>query len=252
MKYMGAKSRIAKDIVPIIQKQIDLSGYRYYIEPFVGGANVIDKITCPYKVGMDSNEYLIDFWVQIQSGWNPLESVDMSKSLYTDVKDNMQSYPKSLVALCGLCATYNAKWFGGYAGTVKTKIGTERNYYDEAVRNVLRQRPNVADVYFFCLDYSRLRMENAVIYCDPPYQGTAQYKDAFSHDSFWEWVRCMSRYNIVLCSEYAAPEDFTCIWSKELTNTLDNASRSKAIERLFVYKYGQQPEGGLIHELPRL
>lgn len=37
MKYMGSKSRIAKYIVPIIQKCIDDNGLEYYIEPFVGG-----------------------------------------------------------------------------------------------------------------------------------------------------------------------------------------------------------------------
>lgn len=41
---MGSKSRIAKDIVPIIQKCIDDNNLETYIEPFVGGANVIDKI----------------------------------------------------------------------------------------------------------------------------------------------------------------------------------------------------------------
>ena len=37
MKYMGSKSRIAKDIVPIIQSYIDDNNCRLYIEPFVGG-----------------------------------------------------------------------------------------------------------------------------------------------------------------------------------------------------------------------
>jgi hypothetical protein len=49
----------------------------------------------------------------------------------------------------------------------------------------------------------------------------------------------MSEKNIVLCSEYSAPPDFECIWSKELTTTLDNASRSKAVEKLFAYKKTQ-------------
>ena len=46
MKYMGSKSRIAKYIVPIIQKYIDENRITTYFEPFVGGANVIDKIDC--------------------------------------------------------------------------------------------------------------------------------------------------------------------------------------------------------------
>lgn len=46
MKYMGSKSRIAKDIVPILQRYIDENNIDTYVEPFVGGANVIDKIKC--------------------------------------------------------------------------------------------------------------------------------------------------------------------------------------------------------------
>lgn len=41
---MGSKAKITKYIVPIIQQKIDESGARYYVEPFAGGCNVIDKI----------------------------------------------------------------------------------------------------------------------------------------------------------------------------------------------------------------
>ncbi len=58
---MGSKSRIAKYIVPIIQQCIDDSHSDTYIEPFVGGANVIDKIKCWRRIGYDENQYLIAF-----------------------------------------------------------------------------------------------------------------------------------------------------------------------------------------------
>lgn len=41
MKYMGSKSRIAKYIVPIIQKYVDESGYNRYVESMVGGAMLL-------------------------------------------------------------------------------------------------------------------------------------------------------------------------------------------------------------------
>ena len=205
------------------------------MEPFVGGSNMIEHIQCENKYGYDNNEYLIEFWKQIQSGWNPFDNVDMTKDFYSEVKDNKEGYPKHIVALCGLCATYNAKWFGGYAGIVHTKIGTDRNYYDEAVRNVLKQRNNIMDVIYDCKSYEDISVSNTLIYCDPPYEGTTKYKDDFDHKTYWDWVRKMSKKNIVLCSEYNAPEDFECVWTKELTTTLDKASRSKAVEKLFKY-----------------
>ena len=58
MKYMGSKSRIAKHIVPIIQRYIDDANATTYYEPFVGGCNVIDKIKCEVRYGRDTNKYL--------------------------------------------------------------------------------------------------------------------------------------------------------------------------------------------------
>lgn len=234
MKYMGSKARIAKDISPIINQIIKDKGITTYIEPFVGGCNMIEHIECETKIGWDNNEYLIEFWKAIKAGWNPIDLI-ITKAWYQEIKNNMSQYPKRVVALAGFCASYNAKWFGGYAGTVITKINTCRNYYDEAVRNVLKQAERIKDVQFICGDYRGLSLvENALIYCDPPYQNTTKYKDEFDHAYYWEWVRMMSRKNIVICSEYSAPPDFECIWSKELTTTLDNASRSKAVEKLFI------------------
>ena len=128
MKYMGSKARIAKDVSAIINELIQKNKITTYIEPFVGGSNMIEHICCKNKFGYDNNEYLIEFWKRIQEGWNPLSTAE-----------NKENYPKHIVALAGFCAAYNAKWFGGYAGIVKTKIGTFRNYYNESVRNVLKQ-----------------------------------------------------------------------------------------------------------------
>ena len=65
---MGSKSRIAKHIVPIIQRYIDENNIEKYVEPFVGGANVIDKVQCKEKYGFDKNKYLIALLKRVQSG----------------------------------------------------------------------------------------------------------------------------------------------------------------------------------------
>ncbi len=65
---MGSKAKITKYIVPIIQRKIDESGARYYVEPFAGGCNVIDKIKAEYRIASDSNKYLIALFQHLQDG----------------------------------------------------------------------------------------------------------------------------------------------------------------------------------------
>ena len=137
MKYMGSKARLSKDLAPIINELIANNNIETYIEPFVGGGNLIQHIICKNKVGADNNEYLISMWNSLLCGWRP--PAHISREEYNDIKNNKENYDKNLVAVAGFCATYNAKWFGGYAGIVETKTGKVRNYYDEAIRNIMKQ-----------------------------------------------------------------------------------------------------------------
>ena len=89
---MGSKARIAKDISPIINGIIQNNGIDIYIEPFVGGANMIQHINSTIRLGYDNNPFLIAFWKAIQRGWNPLNEVQMTKELYQNIKKNPESY----------------------------------------------------------------------------------------------------------------------------------------------------------------
>lgn len=91
----------------------------------------------------------------------------------------------------------------GYA-----KNSTTRNYYKEAYRNMKAQAPNLKDINFAVLDYTAVdpySLTNAVIYLDPPYQGTKIYGYAnqpkMDYNFFWNWVRELSINNYVYVSE---------------------------------------------------
>lgn len=235
IKYMGSKARLSKDLIPIIHSIIEELDIKTYIEPFVGGANLIDKINCENRIGVDYNKYLIAMWGKLQDGWLPPKY--MTREEYNDIKDNKEKHDEALVAIAGFCATYNAKWFGGYAGIVNTKAGTVRNYYDESIRNIQKQLPQVQDVKFKNMCYTDIvGIKDTLVYCDPPYQSTTGYKDAIDYEEYWGWVRELSKDNVVLCSEYNAPDDFVCIYQKTLTTTLDKNSRKKDVEKLFIHK----------------
>lgn len=111
MQYVGSKNRISKEVAPIIQSYItkDTKGY---LEPFVGGANMIDKIQCNNKIGCDIHEELIELLNYAQHNELP-ETV--SEDTYKKVKNNKDKYEKWYVGLVGFCASFGAKYFGGYA-----------------------------------------------------------------------------------------------------------------------------------------
>ncbi len=51
MKYIGSKAKYAAEIVPLLQDIIERYDVEQYVEPFVGGFNIIDKIECDYRLG---------------------------------------------------------------------------------------------------------------------------------------------------------------------------------------------------------
>lgn len=229
---------MAKDLTPIIQSYIT-DKTKGYLEPFVGGANMIDKIICSNKIGTDIHKYLIAVLQKLESGWIPPENI--SEELYKDVQNNKEKYPDYLVGYVGFQLSYGGKWFGGYR---KDKIG-KRNYSLEAYNNTIKQIPNLKGINFKCIDFRDLPLEKIkgyVIYCDIPYRGTTKYKtETFPYEEFYEWVKVASVNNIVLISEYSMPEEFTCIWQKE-TKTLLDSNKGKdddkniRIEKLFTYR----------------
>lgn len=237
IKYVGSKNRISKEIAPIIQKCIDDNNIKTYFEPFVGGANMIDKIKCEKRIGNDIHKELIALFKQLQTGWKPPQHI--SENEYNEVRLHKENYPDYYVGLVGFNATFGSKYFGGYARGFKADKITPRDIPNEAIRNLVEQVPNIQDVKFINVDYLTLnetKLKNCVIYCDPPYEGTTKYvTGGFEYDVFWQWVRDTSKNNYVFVSEYNAPKDFKCIWSKDVTTSLKVNEHENRTEKLFTY-----------------
>ena len=242
MKYIGSKSKIAKYIVPIIQDYIEKNNIEFYVEPFVGGANIIDKIKCKNKYGFDIDDIAISLFQETQKDQNILEKLpeECSKEHYYLHRNNNIA-PKWYRSAILLFASYNARVYGGcYGAYAKTKDGKFRNYYQEAINNYKKQIPNILNIKFQTTPYWEIDkfidLKNCVIYCDPPYAEGIGYKANFNHTMFWEWVRLISKNNIVLVSEYNAPDDFECIWSMPVKTHLNNRNKLDKVENLFIYK----------------
>ena len=211
MRYLGSKNRISKHLVPIIQSYIT-DECKGYIEPFVGGANIIDKIKCNNKIGYDINPYLIALLNHVKLTTDDIPE-EITKEHYYEVKNNQCNYDEWYVGLIGFCGSFSAKYWGGYA-TNGNNPKNRKTPFNESRNNIIKQSVNLKDIKFECKDYKELdNLSGYVIYCDSPYKGTTGYKSSFNHEHYYEWLRKISLENIVLISEYEMPVDFVCIWS---------------------------------------
>ena len=240
MWYVGSKNRLSKELVPIIQSYIN-KDTKMYIEPFAGGANMIDKIQCNKIIGCDIHKQLIEL-LKYARDYSELIPKVILEETYKEVKDNKNKYEDWYVGLVGFCATFGAKYFGGYARSKTDKFNGEKS--EIAIRNLKKQAPNLKGIDFYnCsfLDLPKDKINNCVIYCDPPYRDTTKYKtEEFPYEEFYQWCRDMSKNNTVLISEYNMPDDFTCIWEKETkvnfdSNRISNDNKNKRIEKLYIY-----------------
>lgn len=241
MKYIGSKSKIAADIVPILQKYIDDNGITEYVEPFVGGFNVIDKIKCENRLGNDIDPLVCELVEVCRDNPELLNDLKTpTRAEYYFIRDNPKKYAMWYRAAVLLFASYNARVYGGCYGTIaKTKDGKTRNYFEESKANFQRQLPNLHGILIGCCDYRNMRFpttRKVLIYCDPPYASGIGYAKDFDTLAFWEWCRCRAAEgHIVIISEYIAPPDFVCIWQKAVKTHLDNRAKHGRIERLFIY-----------------
>lgn len=227
MQYFGGKYRIADSIVSVLNKYRKEN--QIFVELFVGGANIMCKMAGE-RYAYDFHRELICLWKSLQKGYIP--PVDIDRELYINIKQNPDKYEPELVAFVGFGCSFAGKYFGGYASSLG------RNYASNAKNSLLSKIKTLKDVKFECKDYREVDCEGALIYLDPPYLNTTQPLEKFDTKEFWERVRYLSKKNTVIVSEYQAPEDFECIWEKNVNLDIRNKHNQKEnrVEKLFKLK----------------
>jgi len=228
---MGSKRRVAKHILQIMLKERKPG--QYWVEPFVGGANMIDKVDGP-RIGADIHPYLIHLLKAVQSGWVPPTVV--TEEMYKQAMQDMTSYAPHLTAFILFCCSFGGKWRGGYARI--PKCGT--NYARRGSSHLLKQSKSLSGIEFTNCDYRDIHLPPcSLIYCDPPYRGVTVYKGVckFDSDLFWQWCRDKSAEgHTVFVSEYNAPDDFVCIAEVPMIFRLSGIETKKSVEKLFTLR----------------
>lgn len=232
MKYMGSKRRIAKHLLPIMVGVAQSRGITKWVEPFVGGGNMIDKVPPSFeRIGYDLNEHAVMAMIDIRD-----RAAELPDSVTEQEYNDMKGLPAASV-------TSWVRFACSYGGIFESKLAADkvgkRNYSQEAKRNAIKQQPLLQGVQFIHGCYQDLDVTNALIYCDPPYANTAGYKTGdFDSEAFFDWCRAQAaRGNVVFVSEYNAPDDFVCLWQGEIKTNFASSrtgATHNAVERLFM------------------
>jgi DNA adenine methylase len=238
--YHGGKQKLGKRIAETIynvSKKIQIP-IRGYCEPFIGMCGVYKHIPELFKdqeleyKGGDSNTSLVLMWKKAQRGWNP--PTECAKEEFKTLKYDGESTAEK--GFLGHAYGFGGQYFGSYR--LDHRVNNSAN---SAAKRVHQIGKTLKNAEFLEGDYRIFSdLENYIIYCDPPYSKRNEYytdqrkKVKFDNNSFWEWVREMSRKNIVFISEYKAPPDFVLI-----DNCVSNAryvgNASPCEEKLFIH-----------------
>lgn len=234
MVYLGSKMCHARHIIPFIMA--DRKCGQPYVEPFVGGGNVIGQVPADGgpRTGADTNPYIVAMLSALAAGWEPPSAV--SQDEYYAIKMNPGQFEPRLVGFVATACSFGGKWWGGYARNNETP---PRDYCGVGRRRALREAPGLRGCTFVHADYRQLAFDDlSIIYCDPPYADVTDYSATGKFDSqeFWIWCDAKVRDgHSVFVSEYKAPDGWTSIWQKPVrVSIVSNRSKgATAVEQLF-------------------
>lgn len=237
MKYQGSKKAYLEYILPILDFEKDLLKSDTYYEPFVGGANVIQYLDIPNKIGSDLNDDLIYFYNYIKDhgiDWIP-DYLPPKEEYFDIIRNHKDDIPRHLY--------FAYKQLGSFNGCRGQGYGAYENV-DNLNRNKVvlsKELDRIRTCKFICKDYRDIEYKKgSVIYLDPPYRGTRGYvTGAFNHKEYYEFAKELAKDNFVLMSEYFMPRPFKSIkWINAVYSINKQSDKKDAIEGLFVLKDG--------------
>ena len=173
----------------------------------------------------DTHPDLILMWQALQKNLRMPSSV--SEEMYESYREGE---PGAIRGFVGFACSFGGKWFGGYARS------GQRNIADEASRSLVRDIRKMLNVSFMCRDYREIQVTATdVIYCDPPYADTTEYRETFNSREFWEVAKQWSLIGAsVYVSEYRCPYGWETLWENERTQLLRVGISESVTEKLFI------------------
>jgi len=226
MRFLGGKSRIAKNVTAAILQTTNRRSVVY--EPFMGGC-AMTTVLAPHFVraeASDIDENVVILWRAIKDGWRPPTTVTE-----TEYRALRHAPPSALRSFVGFGCSFGGKWFGGYA-----RYGT-KNYAAMSARSVEKTGRTLQHTDILLRSYTEfLPSCDSVVYCDPPYTGRTGYNTKWNTALFYSTMEYWAKNGAhVFVSEYTGPENWPVVWQREIKQALrgDLKHGKNATEKLY-------------------
>lgn len=237
MRYLGGKSRIARQIAAVINAE---RGTRLLWDPFCGGlasaAALGGELLCS-----DVHADLIALYRAVQADPTCLDWIpELTQEDYAWAKANADALDPATRAFVGFGCSFRGQWFRGRAeprpnqqGTIYSVMEGSRRWLKKHVP-AMRATFSVADFLQPC-DRTWVARVSPYIYLDPPYHGTQGYTGvpAFDHEAF-EYRVCEWADAGAVCwvSEYDFPFG-EIVWEAPRKKSGVSRSGEQPMERLY-------------------
>jgi len=184
LRYPGGKSRA---VVKLFQFFPDLSTYREYREPFIGGGSVAIEVTKRYpdiEVWVnDLYEPLYNFWCELQHNGSEMQkelvnlkgvhcNPDSARCLFQSMKDVINDPEESKIARAVAFYIVNKCSFSGLTESSSfSEQASESNFSLRGIQRLSEYQELIQSWVITNLSYERMLSDekNVFTYLDPPY-----------------------------------------------------------------------------------
>lgn len=241
LHYMGSKEKLMPEIYRALKKHgLIVSKDTLIIDPFMGGGSVTQYFRSKgYKTfSGEYDERVVDLFHLIWSGERESELKEIAAGKKNIYYEDWAS--RDLIYFeCGRHPRSDKTFIAA-----ESRIRTEPRARARARAMLNIQKKGRFDLINESYDET-IRQGLAapaldhLIYCDPPYRGTAEYaKDGFAHTLFWQRLNALAESGVkIAVSEYIAPKGWVSIWEHDkATSVQGKAKENFNKEKLFVHE----------------
>lgn len=259
LNYIGGKTKLLKQILPLFPKEIDT-----FVDLFAGGCNVGINVQAQKVIFNDNLNFLIDMYdyfirtnidVIILDVEKKIKTHKLSKTNvdgYNNLRNEYNTKRKPIDLFILICYSFNHQIRFNNKHEFNVPLGKERSSFNDNIKTNLimfKRKLNYVDASFTKYDFNDFDFKNLnskdFVYCDPPYLiTTGSYNDGKRGFKGWtpkEELELLSRLDLLnkrgIKFALSNVIDHKGLVNEYLVNWIDNNKSSLMVNYLnFNYK----------------